>query len=62
MIVQCVFIGFDSTLDSHILPDFSTLIKYPFNVRKRKGKTQVPPKRNYYLSFLENEVRRDLSS
>ena len=33
MIVQCVFIGFDGMLDSHSLPDFSTLIKYSFNVR-----------------------------
>ena len=56
-IVHCDSIGFDSILYSHISPDYSTLNKYPFNVRKRKEKTKVLPKINYRLSSLENEVR-----
>ena len=58
--MQCVFIGFDNILYSHISPDSATVNKYQFNVRNENKKTQVVPKNNYHLSSLENEERRDL--
>ena len=54
-IVHCDFIGFDSMLYSHISPDSSTLIKYPFNVRERKGKNPSTPKKSTIAFKLPRE-------
>ena len=49
---HCDSIGFDSMLLSHISPDYSTLNKYPFIVRKRKEKkTKVLPKNQLSLKL-----------